>query len=181
MKRGRGRPPGSSPEQIARCRAMIAYHDGGLRTLKEVGDRFGVTRERVRQILDKSGIEVRRGNRDFTAEHQRRFDAYRAALTPGVRAFAAAKAIGCTVGDVRNAAEALGLKLPRPVTPGRLRFYKIAAFYAANPHLTGRKVAEHFGVSQNMVSDALQQTGTPSRRSGWSWKASHAERQQAAA
>lgn len=39
--------------------AVAKYHDGGKRTLQEVGKKFGVTRERIRQILKAMGVNIR--------------------------------------------------------------------------------------------------------------------------
>ena len=43
-----------------RTKKMIRMRFGELKTLQEIGDEFGITRERVRQILGNTGYIVNR-------------------------------------------------------------------------------------------------------------------------
>lgn len=154
--------------------AIVKMHAGGKRTLKYVGDAFGITRERVRQILDREGVETRKGIAPADLKmHQDRVDRYVAALRPGVTSAEAARIVGASQAAIYKSASFIGRSLPKRFGDAKIRNLQIAAYYAAHADKTGREVASHFGVSQMTVSQALQATNTPSRRSGWSWKRSH--------
>jgi DNA-binding CsgD family transcriptional regulator len=162
------------PERPRRPRidhaAVIAMHDGGAKTMQEVAAHFGVTRERVRQILARHGIDVRRGNGLTREQYNERLQRYHAALKPGVSTKEAVAAIGLTYQEVQAAANALGVSLPKPIRKGRIRRAEIAAYYAAHTHMTGNDVARHFGVSPNTVSAALRTMGVQPRHNGWVWR-----------
>lgn len=172
MSRGRA-------ADIHRHAAIIAYHDGGKRKLREVGARFGVTRERIRQVLVKYGVDVRRGGSFDEAVHRERLEKYKSAL-PGRTSTEAKAAIGLPGVDIYRSARVLGVKAPAARAEYHARYQEIADFYASHPEMTGTAVAKHFGVAPIQITRSLRWAGVPSRRSGWSWKASHAERQQAA-
>lgn len=69
-KRGRGRPPGTPPELVARNDDIKARYLEG-ETLHALGSAYGITRERVRQILVKQGIEGFDGGAFIRWERQR--------------------------------------------------------------------------------------------------------------
>lgn len=54
-------------EQDDRARALVAKNPGGM-TLKEVGDYFGLTRERIRQIEEQALYSIRRELGTFDPE-----------------------------------------------------------------------------------------------------------------
>lgn len=147
---------------------VIALHDGGGKTLQEVGDHFGVTREFVRQILQKHGVSARRGGGLPREVHQDRLQRYYKALQPGVATLDACAVAGVTYPEVQVAAKALGVTPPKPIRKSRLRYQEIAKFYEANTHMTGLSVARHFGVNPNSVSKALRVMGVTPRHRGWS-------------
>jgi hypothetical protein len=163
------------PRKNLRHAEVIAFHDNGKRTMQEVGDRFGVTREYIRQVLARHGIATRRGGGMDKATHNDRLQRYYAALQPGVASHAACAAAGLTYAEVSAAADALGVKLPKPIRRERLRFREIADYYLANPTLTGNDVAKHFSVNPNTVSTALVKMGVHSRQSGWKRKRTAAQ------
>jgi sigma-70-like protein len=58
--------------------ALLALHADGALTLQQVGDHFGLSRERVRQILKAHGVDVRTcstAKRQFERQAQRFFGA----------------------------------------------------------------------------------------------------------
>ena len=55
----RGKIVRQTPESIARTKEMSELYDGG-QTLESIGQRYDITRERVRQLLDKAGLQRRR-------------------------------------------------------------------------------------------------------------------------
>lgn len=63
--------------RIAKANEMAALYRQGL-TLKEVGDRYGVTRERVRQLLKSIGADGKQGGAALVAKAKR--EAYQAHL-----------------------------------------------------------------------------------------------------
>lgn len=148
---------------------VIAMHDNGCKTMQEVGEHFGITRERVRQILTRHGIMSRLGGGLPRAVYEDRLQRYYKALQPGVSTLEACAAVDLTYAEVSAAAQNLGVTLPRPIRKGRLRYQEIATYYEANAHLTGKAVAEHFGVHENTVSKAVRVMGVTPRHSGWRW------------
>lgn len=56
---------------------VVAYHNNGERTLKEVGERFGLSAEGVRLILKMEGIaarkQVHRSLKDLNPRQLRRY------------------------------------------------------------------------------------------------------------
>jgi DNA-binding CsgD family transcriptional regulator len=69
---------GAETKISPRAQEMAALYKGG-QTLKEIGDRFSITRERVRQVLAKHfGMTATDGGQHFKAEEKRRrFEARR--------------------------------------------------------------------------------------------------------
>lgn len=64
-------------ERSARDAAIAAYHANGARTLKEVGDRFGISEHRTSEILRRLGVKGRkqyhRSHQDLSKEQERHF------------------------------------------------------------------------------------------------------------
>lgn len=150
--------------------AVIAMHDNGRLTLQEVGDHFGVTRERIRQILARQGLTERNNGALAPEVLASRLNRYLKALRPGVSSKEACEIAELHYGEVATAARVLGYTLPKPTRKERLMYQEIATYYEANPHLTGRAVAVHFGVPPLTVSRALQKLGVKPRHSGWRWR-----------
>lgn len=142
---------------------VIDFHDGGKRTLQEVGQRFGVTRERVRQILARAGIADRSLGRTPRAEKEAALEVYGKALNERRCVRDAAALAGRNYSSLHKWAIELGVPMPKPRSPRRERWSEIARFYQENADLKQRHVAEHFGVSQHEVSRALKEMGVPSR------------------
>lgn len=61
---------GPKPRMAERARQMEQLYRGGM-TLQDIGTRFGVTRERTRQILKKQGLTYRDGGQCKRAEEKR--------------------------------------------------------------------------------------------------------------
>lgn len=161
VRKGHGAKP--TPEQSARRDAIIAMHDGGAKTLREVAEHFGVTRERIRQILRKHDIAERRGGGIDREVASTRVAAYAAALARGLTVHKAAASVGLSYGEVWRAARALFVPMPRP--KARTSHYAaIAAYYRDHPELTGHAVAQHFGVADMAVSRAIRKQGVSPRR-----------------
>lgn len=91
---------GGRPADLNRRAAILALYDAG-ETLEAIGDRFGVTRERVRQIVKKSGRKPRRRQ----AEECRERLAKRLVEMHGASAAEAANALGVSVESVRYLAK----------------------------------------------------------------------------
>lgn len=152
-----------TPEQSARRDAIIAMHDGGAKTLREVAEHFGVTRERIRQILRKHDIAERRGGGIDREVARTRVAAYAAVLARGLTVHKAAASVGLSYNEVWIAARALSVPMPRP--KARTSHYAaIAAYYRDHPELTGHAVAQHFGVDDTVVSRAIRKQGVSPRR-----------------
>ncbi len=75
------------------------YQDGA--TLEEVGKRYGITRERVRQLFKKAGLKTRR--RQETLELKRRRDPTVAEMYALYEQGATLKEVGPQLGARRNA------------------------------------------------------------------------------
>lgn len=150
----------------ARNLAIIEHFQSGHRTLKETGDAFGITRERVRQILEVHGICERTFGATPPETMAKTLAAYRRAIAEGKRAYEAAKAAGVTQSRLCALAKEMGERLPRPRSFRRERWPEIALYYQEHPELLQRHVAEHFNCSNTEVSKALMACGVTSR---W-WK-----------
>lgn len=147
--------------------AVIDHFSGGHYTLQETADAFGVTRERIRQILAKHGVSHRTQGTLPREIYEARLRRYQAALKPGVSTKQAAEASGVTYSEATRAAQALGVAMPKPTRASRIKYAEVAAYYEANPHLTGRAVAAHFGITPTTMSHALRIMGVKPRHSGW--------------
>lgn len=152
----------------ARHAAIIALFQSGRYTLQAVANEFGITRERVRQILRRAGISERVGAGLDPAVHRERVARYLAALKPGVSTREACASVGLAYIDVVNSARAVGETLPKTVRAARIRYAEIAAFYLANPNLCGVDVAKQFNCPPMRVTHALRAMGIQPRQSGWS-------------
>lgn len=64
-KRGRGRPSKIVPDGV------VELYAGG-KTLQEIGDAHGLTRERVRQILEKAGVRHEKNNQSAVVAKTRK-------------------------------------------------------------------------------------------------------------
>lgn len=172
MPKARGRKSKEPKPKLSRARvdaaAVIAMHAGGEKTLQEVGVHFGITRERVRQLLERRGIDVRRGPAALPREvHEDRLRRYYTALRPGMTTLEAAAAAGLARTEIQSSAKCLGVKLPKPTRRQRIRYRELATYYENNPHLTGRAVARHFDVSPQTLSRSLRVIGVKPRHKGW--------------
>ena len=63
MRKTKAEYKNTNNQRVARIKEILA--DTPYITLQELGDEFGLTRERMRQILNKNGIKKARGN-DYT-------------------------------------------------------------------------------------------------------------------
>jgi hypothetical protein len=150
----------------ARNRAIIEHFQSGHRTMKETGDAFGITRERVRQILEVHGIHERTFGAASPATKAGALAAYRQAIAEGKRAHEAVAATGTDYQMLKAWAEEAGDRLPKPRSFRRERWPEIARYYQEHPELLQHHVARHFNCSNTEVSNALKACGVTSR---W-WK-----------
>jgi len=146
---------------------VIKHFGGGHNTLQDTADAFGVTRERIRQILAKHGVSHRTHGALSREIHEARLQRYHAALKPGVSTKQAAEDSGVEYFEAANSARALGVALPKPIRASRVKYAEVAAYYEANPHLTGKAVAAHFEINPNTMSRALKIMGVKPRHRGW--------------
>lgn len=101
-----------------RDEAIIAFHDGGKRSLQEVADEFGYTRQRVHQILAKHGVLVRKGRVlkarppkvNATRERYQAIAAYYVEANPTQTLASVAKHFGVSIATVQAALRAMNIK-----------------------------------------------------------------------
>lgn len=161
----------------AKYDAIVAMHDGGKRTLIEVGTAFGVTRERVRQILKARGIDVRRfgGLGDSVwCERAHKFNAAIRAGRDGQEALAAAET-SMSYSKFKRLAATFGCPLePWPLVArfvtAKTERERLAAIYEANPDMSGADLARLTGQRSTTVSMRLRRAGVSTRRAGWTRK-----------
>jgi hypothetical protein len=162
-KRKEKRPRRKSIDQDA----LIADFKSGWHTLQEVANRHSCTREYVRQVVARAGISQRTHGGESPEVLNDRLQRYLKALQPGVTSAQAEGISGVTHKAAWQAAIALRLTPPKFVRAQRVRYQEIAAYYEANPHLTGLAVGKHFGVGPNTISKALRVMGVRARHTGW--------------
>lgn len=110
--RSRGRPAQPVPGNHERSVAMARLYRGG-KTLEEIGVEYGVTRERVRQILRKIGVE----SLGLRKEHVRQPDPLTEAQLQAVELYQAdvrpreiEARLGVTIPQIHAALKRLGIK-----------------------------------------------------------------------
>lgn len=139
---------------------IVAYHDGGKRTLQECGDHFGVTRERVRQLLVRAGVDVRVFDRK-AIERDRIVRAAEAAFADGESILVVAGRFEISTTTLAAWCRAAGVWVPGcgdRHRDKRERYRRMADLYAAGGVTIG-EVAAQFGVSSNTVARALSRCG----------------------
>lgn len=102
---------------------IIRYVEDGLST-REVGDEFGLTRERVRQILVDSGITRRHGGERRRVQDDDRIRAAFDRITEdGSTTKIEAEILGVRSGSLRARFRRMGLRLPLAVARHGTRHY----------------------------------------------------------
>ncbi|MFP5204063.1 MAG: sigma factor-like helix-turn-helix DNA-binding protein [Acidobacteriota bacterium] len=149
-----------------RAQAIVDHFRGAHRTMQETASAFGVTREYVRQVLVRAGVNDRTYGATPREAKEDALAVYRKAISEGHSASAAVVVAGHPHKVLSNWAADLGQTLPRPRSLRRERWAEIARFYQENPALNQRQVAERFATRQTEVSHALKAHGVSSR---W-WK-----------
>ena len=131
-----------------RAAAIFAYYSSGA-TLQEVGDRYGISRERVRQILKAHGYPVRSVKQAAALHRANQFE-----MAPQILA------LHRELGDPRQVAEQIGIS---QTTVREV----VRAAGTANP-LPASTLRRKFGVTQKRYSDEelLQCVRTASQRLG---------------
>ena len=136
----------------ARDEQMIAMRVDG-HTLQEIGERFNLTRERVRQILIRHEHEIQKAAQ---SRQQASIEAVSAGLAEGKSISNIAKSLEVPIGQVES------LLTPRTddtrTETGQLRSHtadlaaeRVKAFLFENPGLTLQEVAEATGCSTSFV------------------------------
>lgn len=157
-------PPTPTDDKWVR---MAAMYQGG-KTLQQIGDKFGVSRERVRQILRKAGVPTE-GHRP---EHRRSSVAWRkeAEVVALARRGNPLSDIAIAVGDcpmnVRTVLKHYGIKVPRkrrgPKPETVEAAWAVAADYRAG--MKGPEIAEKHGIAQPQIYRLIAMVGVKPRR-----------------
>lgn len=148
------------PKKSGRSTLIVRHFLANGGTLQETGKAFGITRERVRQVLNEAGISHRRGNVGLPREeHERRLAAYNEGIARGLSGAEAAKLAGVSQPMVYVSARAVGIAVASTRQAQVNRLLEIAAYWQAHDDMTGRQVAAHFGVRPTAVSKALLRAG----------------------
>lgn len=102
----------------SRAERMLAQYEGGA-TLEEVGDDFGLTRERVRQIFKAAGYSAAEARKNRSRQKRRRIEAEAVSqLHRGVSVQEVAAESGMTVSAVRALAKKFAPTATEQVKPG---------------------------------------------------------------
>lgn len=99
-----------------RNRRIVELRQSGL-TLAEVGAKFGITKERVRQIVKEAGVVAKHAVHTRTKETLARIERFRAECG-GMTDHEAAKLLGVHQSTVRKYEKATGLRLAREPNRG---------------------------------------------------------------
>jgi len=145
--------------------AVIAFHDGGNKTVGECAEQFGRTHQRISQILRANGVKGRAFDR-LDERRRELIDAYERLMLQGMTKAEACAELGVDQQAIGYACMRLGVKIPKNVRRAQ-RAEKIAAYMADNRHLTQGDIAQQFGVSPNEVGWALRLVGVATRKPGW--------------
>lgn len=156
------------PRPVSDRHAVILARFEGGETLQQIGDDFGITRERVRQIVKKEGGKARgKGNRRRTVPVWSKLDTVRRLAADGLSIPEIAAAIGDSGQNIRNACLKSGITVSRgkrKITPAVVeRAFDIAADYKAG--ISGSKIARKYGIPAPTIYRFLRVAGVnPDRR-----------------
>lgn len=162
--------PASLPyhqRNIERQEKIVAFHDGGKRSMQEVGNHFGITRERVRQILIRAGVDVRAHDQK-AIERERIVREAEALFSQGASLRSAAQQLRIAERALADYCRRAGVSLERRNERWdrlRSRGAEMAALYAAGG-MTQAQIAEKYGVAHTTVARACVMNGIvdPRRR-----------------
>lgn len=121
------------------------------RTLGQIAEVYGVTRERVRQILAAAGIDERAGHRQRTANHAAKVARAVHDVRGGATIEAAAAAHSLPVSAVRRGAWEAGIRLRAPSTKSSL-----VAAYLLRSDMSAKQIAEKVGCISCYVHATLR-------------------------
>lgn len=151
-----------SVENLERLDAMIEASNRG-ETLKEISERWGISRQRVSQLLRRAGVDVRANARARRDARRAPRDAEIVELyeAGGLHAEIAQK-VGCSKATVTKALSDAGIDGRRNWDSRRRRaaderWEQWAAFYEAGH--TQQETAEHFGVHVVTIAARLTEMG----------------------
>jgi hypothetical protein len=100
------------------------YIEQGM-TLQEIGDEYGITRERVRQIIEPFGFEPHHGRRKRGEREATLRDVFERIYSGASSVEDEYRSLGYSSGDgLRNAFYALGLRLRHPAEHGTDSMYR---------------------------------------------------------
>ena len=136
------------------------YQDGA--TLEEVGKRYGITRERVRQLFKKAGLKTR--SRQETLELKRRRDPTVAEMYALYEQGATLKEVGPQFG---RSAERVGELFEKAGLKRRSRERPVQEMHTLyKDGATLDEVGERFGISGSQVCHLFKKAGLKTRGRG---------------
>ena len=149
---------------IDRDAAIAMWAEG--HTLQEVGNAFGVTRERIRQIVESSG--AKRSFSISSRKRQLRFDEATKMLLNG----SSVREIESRLGVSRNKLRGLRSILGMPVGRGAIQEHRKILWQSAIEAVAGgmsiRKAEDQYGIPRNRLSYLLRKIGIKSNaKSRW--------------
>ena len=125
-------------------------------TLQEVGDHFGLTRERIRQILKINGHKTRSGTGKIRHPEVIKFLLYDEKM-PEARV---AKKLGICAGAVETAKKVFGLvKIPKHIQLRRREPAAKTNLKLMRSKMTIEKMADKFGISNQSMIRCLTEQG----------------------
>jgi len=165
------RPPGSHPTRSRDKQVARLYVEEGL-SLEEAGARFGLTPERVRQILERAGVRRRDGGASLSPEEevQRDQEIVRLYVEEGLSLEKAGARLGLTSERVRQKLERRGVS-PRNGScrltheQQARRDQEIVRLYVEEG-LSLKKIGARFGLSDFAVRHILERAGVTRRAGG---------------
>lgn len=131
-------------------------------TMAQIGEKFGISRQRVQQILRKNGVYGLRNRRRKRREETEKLDALIKEEYTGsnLTAEEIAQELGVKTYSVRKAFERLGEDRTYVTAARTASLYNDIYLYAKeNPDVRYQDVAKTFDVSKNTVARALRRFG----------------------
>jgi DNA-directed RNA polymerase specialized sigma subunit len=188
---------GTSPHPSERNAEMVRLYAEGDLTLRDIGERFRVTRERVRQIVARAGVHRKAGRkvpREVPEHLKQRNDEIVRLYAEGLKLKEIANRVGLSLGGLHSVIRTANVHRRRPGTAGprkgtplapaddrRKRNEDIVRLYQQE-RLSLRQVGARVGVSDSAVLYVLERAGVPRRsrswRSSWPWKDAKQQRRE---